>query len=313
MHIRQDLSKVFGTLALLIGLYCTLLSIPAQAQFVHAGPFVNVGTDLHTLIVATEGEYPNAGLFVAYQEEPFDVQAVNPSQLDKSKTRSFFLVFNKKTNTFSELKLQDGKSFAIRSGSGFSITIKSAGSAAGSTRVSVTNTANPYCSIVISRGKLPSILGYVGTQEMISIARNDKAVALLEANQMLAAEEYKDVIYDFSLEKNGELFLNGKAFSGESIGVAVPSENPCLRAGAQWVDEELIPKGEPAAGKIEELAKSVAKNPSLVRSADDFLLSNISRAFIAALDFKSGEFGVIKERGSLLGKTYCAFSRVDAH
>ncbi|MBN8548149.1 MAG: hypothetical protein J0M12_02415 [Deltaproteobacteria bacterium] len=293
------------------GAYCALslvfLCLPAQAQFVRMGPLVNAGTDLHTLIVATEGEFPNTGLFVAYQDEPFEVQAVHPAQLDSAKARSFFLVFNRKTNTYSELKLQNGKTYAIRPGGSFSITLTSAAGAGESTRVSVANTANPYCSIVISRGKLPSILGYVGTQEMISIARNDKAVALLEANQMLASEEYKNVIFDFTLEKNGDLYLKGKPFEGDSIGIAVPTENPCLRDGAVWLEESTIP---PALGKDETLASLIAKTPSLQRSSDDFLISNISKDFLSALDFKSGEFGVLKLKSTIGSKNYCVFSKV---
>lgn len=311
MHTTAILSSSMSNFGLMVAVCAVVLSSNASAQFVHAGPFVNVGTDLHTLVVATEAEYPNTGIFVAFQAEPFDVQSVNPSQLDKSKTSSFFLVFNKKTNTYSELKLQNGKSYSIRPGSSFSISLESSDKTA-STRVSVANTVNPYCSIVISRGKLPSILGFVGIQEMISIARNDKAVALLEANQMLATDEYKGIIYDFMLERSGELTLNGKAFAGESLGIAVPNENPCMRPGAEWIDEELIPKNERPEGKVEELVRAVAKNKSLARTTEDFLISNISRGFIAALDFKSGDFGVIKDRGSVLGKTYCSFTKVDA-
>ena len=312
MHSALILSKFLNRNRVFAALATLLCATVAHAQFVQVGPFVNVGTDRHTLVIATEGDYPNTGLFIAYQDEPFDVQAVNPAQLDKSKSRSIFLVFNSKLNIFSELILQYGKSYAIRPGGSFSITFESSSKGAQSTRVSVANTANPYCSIVISRGKNPSILGYVGTQAVVNVASNDKAVALLEANQMLAMEEYKNVIFDFSLGKNGDLMLNGKPFAGESIGVAIPNENPCLRPGALWIDEEQIPKTESAEGKDEQLAKAIEKRPGLVSSIDDFLISNISPTFIAALNFKSGDFGVIKLRSSFAGKNYCVFGKVQA-
>lgn len=302
-------------LLLIVGLCHCSFATATPGHFFDVGPFTRVAADGRTVVVALMGENGASGLLFFYLDTPHSPQEIDPLLIEAGAARSFFMRFDERQNSYTEILLPGGDRYNIRPGGGFSVVLSSDDAEKSWARISISNsTHSPYCSIIVADhdDSQLSILGFVGLQEVLRLSQDPQTIELLEANQILQTEDFLGLVSEFRLDAFGKIQLKGKAFRGRALGISSAETNPCLEQGATILDQgasRIGAKSEDLSSS--QLMKAYVTDQSLSRQLDEFLLTSVSRKFIGALDYKSGRIGLIRKIGEINTGKVCAFFSID--
>lgn len=292
----RSLSTYHSSLALFGLIAVFLLSQETRAEFIRTGTLnyfaVVPGETGSAGLTVVPPTLSASGVMIFSSSDSIPVQEFNPNKLTSSNSRSLFVSYSARNNTFDRLILPGGSSFEINGALSVNLDF---------IRVSMNTSATgtPYLTVVDQRGDSPSIVGIVGTQVMYT-ASGQKAIAYLEADQL--ARRFQGAIDEFTISKDGKLLLRDKPFTEPKVGLKIEADNPCMSQGTVVTDLQSFT--DATSGKVspdlQKLLKDTVNGEDPDNPWHSYLPLNISKDSIVAVHFSSGDFFMIQEEKTRL-------------
>lgn len=291
-----SLIRHFILAALFFG-WLAIVERPASAQFTKVG-LIEMTDQVFALTVPTA--LPAPGILFVHNLDPNRKFTPQELTLDFPREAVSTLFLRYKDGKFTSLVLpnpsgEEGSEIKITGD--FSIKV-------GPTATVSVSTANTpwYLTIAVyPPGKVPRILGFLGTNLIVK-AHGPEQVALLQANQFSSTTAITPYLLAFD-----RVLLNDKPVTSKKIGVPLTddSRNDCFQQDSHILDEEHFERFRSAdlKGRLKVLRQSDARH-----KPEDYVTLSSNPKVKTVYDMRANSFGLVRLEDKMETRTICSFT-----
>lgn len=234
--------------------------------------------------------------FAFFSAKTGSISTFNPQELSSKSSESIVIVFSATTGT--EAVLPNGKRRKIEGEVIFKV---------GALEVFVDpRSAFPYVAVLGNRGPNASIAAFSGTTEMMNA---------FDVNGKFSSILFPSSVGDSYEANGGEILLGDVPFSGQSLGVQVLRENPCLLSNTVLLSKDdftALQSGKPLSRDGSDQVEAARKGNQLPSITEKFVPLRVSSKELVAFNAEAGRgLMIITSADSISGVNVCTYSKLE--